>query len=315
VGLHVHTDPGRQIPGTRAKLMATAPRLIATYFTLAGDVLPFAASMASPHPLSDRIRAAARAGYAGIGLHTDDLLKVVDQHGYAGVKQRIADGGLQYLEIEALLDWFADGDRRRLSDSNRKLMLDAAERLGAFQIKVVGDLSGKTWPVDLLATEFATLCRQAADVGANVSIEVLPFSTIRDIPTAVDIVASAAAPNGGLLIDVWHMVRGGIAFDEVAEIPVRYLKHVELDDADETVVGSLFEDTVQRRRLPGDGSFDLPHFLRCVQATGYDGLYGVEILSDDHRALALDQAAQLSFQAAMAQFGRLDSALPTGCAS
>jgi sugar phosphate isomerase/epimerase len=288
--------------------MASAPQLIASYFTLAGNVLPLAESLVSPIPLADRANAAARAGYAGIGLHTDDLLASVNRHGYAGVKSIVNDSGLEYLEIEVLLDWFADGERRRSSDAARKIMLEGAERLGAFQIKTVGDMFGGAWPAATLAREFATLCRQAAGVGAMVTIEVLPFSNIRDLPTAVDIVAGAAAPNGGLLLDIWHLARGGIAYEDIASIPPGYIKHIELDDADEAVVGTLLDDTIRNRRLPGEGSFDVPRFLRCVQATGYRGLYGVEMVSDAHRALALDQAAQLSYRAAMAQFDKIGGA-------
>lgn len=65
------------------------------------------------------------------------------------------------------------------------------------------------------------------------------------------------------------------------------------------------EDTLLRRRLPGEGDFDIPAFLRAVADTGYDGLYGVEILSDAQRAMLPAEAAQRSFDATMAQFARL----------
>jgi hypothetical protein len=179
--------------------MPSRVEFIAAYFTLAGNVLPLASGMASPHSLADRAHAAARAGYAGIGLHTDDLVRVVEQHGYEGVRQIIADSGLKYVEIEALLDWFADGERRRASDAARKIMLEGAERLGAYQIKIVGDLLGGNWPVSRLSDEFRTLCLQAADVGTQVAIEALPFSNITDPRVAAAIVAGAGAANGGIL--------------------------------------------------------------------------------------------------------------------
>jgi sugar phosphate isomerase/epimerase len=280
----------------------TQPQLIAAYFTLAGNILPLAPTMASPISLADRARAAARAGYAGIGLHSDDMVQSVQRHGYAGVRGILDDSGLKHLEIEALLDWFVDGERRRSSDAVRKIMLDGANHLRAFQIKVTGDLFGGEWPIDRMAREFSTLCRQASDVGANVCIEVLPFSNIRDLSTALEIVAGADAPNGGLLIDIWHMARGGIPFDQIASIPARHLKHIEIDDADEAIVGTLLEDTIRNRRLPGEGSFDIPTFLTSVMRTGYQGFYGVEILSDEHRLLPPDEAARRSFDATMAQF-------------
>jgi sugar phosphate isomerase/epimerase len=283
--------------------MSSVVEFMAAYFTLAGNVLPLSGSMASPRALADRAKAAACAGYAGMGLHTDDLVKAVERHGYQGVKQIIADSGLRYIELEALLDWFADGERRRISDAARKIMLEGAEELGAYQIKVVGDLFGGTWSRSRLSEEFRTLCRQAADVGTQVTIEPLPFSDIIDPRVAAEIVGDAGAANGGILLDIWHLARGGFPYEDIGTIPAKLIKHIELDDAERVVVGTLLEDTTKNRLLPGQGSFDVRRFIRCVQATGYRGLYGVEIVSDAQRALPLDQAAELSLQAARSQFG------------
>ena len=67
-------------------------------------------------------------------------------------------------------------------------------------------------------------------------------------------------------------------------------------------LGTLLEDTLERRRLCGSGALDVPAFVRAVQATGYTGPYGVEIISREHRQRPLDEAARLSFDTARAQF-------------
>jgi sugar phosphate isomerase/epimerase len=68
------------------------------------------------------------------------------------------------------------------------------------------------------------------------------------------------------------------------------------------MVGTVFEDTIRNRRLPGEGELNVPNFLRCVAQAGYDGVYGVEMVSDAHRRLSLDEAAERSFATTMAQF-------------
>jgi len=98
------------------------------------------------------------------------------------------------------------------------------------------------------------------------------------------------------------LTRGNIPYAEVATIPPAYIKYVELDDAKAELVGTIMEDTQVRRELPGEGAFDIPGFLAHVQQSGYDGLYGVEILSDQQRARPVADAAHLSFEAAMHQF-------------
>jgi sugar phosphate isomerase/epimerase len=61
------------------------------------------------------------------------------------------------------------------------------------------------------------------------------------------------------------------------------------------VVGTLFEDTVHRRRYCGEGSFDLPGIVAALRTAGWTGPWGVEILSEEQRSLpvrdALERAA------------------------
>src|SRR5205085_11860384 len=98
----------------------------------------------------------------------------------------------------------------------------------------------------------------------------------------------------------------GIAYSEVAQIPRQFIKAVELDDADRDVVGTLFDDTRFHRHLCGEGVFDIPAFLAAINQTGYQGPYAVEIISQEHRRLSLEEEARRSFETTMAQFRKLD---------
>jgi sugar phosphate isomerase/epimerase len=69
---------------------------------------------------------------------------------------------------------------------------------------------------------------------------------------------------------------------------------VELDDAAPNVVGTLFEDTVDNRLLCGEGSFDLTGLVAVLRDLGFDGPWGVEILSISYRALPVSQALKLA---------------------
>jgi sugar phosphate isomerase/epimerase len=285
--------------------MTPSPQLLASYFTIAGNVVPLAGNMTSPHSLQERVTAATDAGFIGIGLVTDDLDRLVAEHGYEGIRGIVSDAGLQHIELEVLLDWFADGERRAASDIIRVKLLRAAERLGAFQIKIGGDITRTEWPLDRMIESFGELARQAGDAGTTVSLEIFPDSNVRDLPTAIAIAKGADPRFGGLLLDVWHFYRGDIPYADIGTIPPEYIKHIEIDDAAVARVGSVIEDTLLRRKLPGEGDSDVPAFLAAVAATGYQGLYGVEILSDEIRKLSPAEAARRSFQATMRQFERL----------
>lgn len=75
---------------------------------------------------------------------------------------------------------------------------------------------------------------------------------------------------------------------------------VELNDAADQVLGTLFEDTVDRRMLCGEGAFDLPGLVNVLRELGFDGPWGVEILSESFRKLAVDEAVELVAESALA---------------
>ncbi|MCC6709898.1 MAG: sugar phosphate isomerase/epimerase [Gammaproteobacteria bacterium] len=281
--------------------MSTAPDLIATYWTIAGQVQPLAAPELEASPLDFRARVAAaqRAGYRGIGLMHSDLMNVRRKVDFATMRSILADHDMQHVELEFLVGWLDD-------DAAYKAVLKdlcvAAEALGARHLKAGPDMQGKAWPLEHMAARFRALCGRAREAGTDVALEIMPWSNLRSIDDGLAVVTAADAANGGLLLDIWHLARGGVPYADIAKVPAQLLKHVELDDADAEVVGTLLEDTLDRRRLCGEGALDVAAFVRAVQATGYDGPYGVEIISTAHRQLGLDEAARVSFDTASAQF-------------
>ncbi|QUT06829.1 sugar phosphate isomerase/epimerase [Sphingobium phenoxybenzoativorans] len=283
---------------------------MASYFTLAGDLIPFASDAPARFDLKARADAAARAGFVGIGLETNDLTHNVDQYGYAGMRRILSDAGLSYVELEVLTDWFADGDRRAVSDKTRQLMLQAAQELGVAKIKTIGDADGgmdfsiirEPWPMTRLVEEYGRLAREAAKAGSLITLELVPGTGVSDLATAQALAEGANEPNAGLLIDIWHLNRSGIPYEDVQRLPPGLINAVEVDDAMARMVGTVFEDTINNRKLPGEGELDVIRFLQCIASTGYNGVYGVEMVSEAHRKLSLEQAATRSFSTTMEQF-------------
>ncbi|MBH1997581.1 MAG: sugar phosphate isomerase/epimerase [Sphingomonadaceae bacterium] len=277
--------------------------LIATCWTIAGDVRPDWPDNISRWRLEDRIEAAARAGYAGVGFWLGDLMHWRENGGdYTALRAQLSDAGLHIVELEYLADWFAKGEVRERSDATRAELFRAADALGARHVKVMPPFGGQGWDVGYLAEQFAALCTDAARHDLLMALEMIPFSDLPDLHSALDMVMRAAAPNGGLLIDIWHVVRSGGSVGDVAQVPARYIKAAELCDADRAIHGPITEDTMRHRRLCGEGAFDLGGFVAALGQAGYDGPYGVEILSDAVRTLPLAEAASRSFDSTAAIF-------------
>jgi sugar phosphate isomerase/epimerase len=276
--------------------------LLASAWTTAGNAKPMSENEESPFDLRSRIEAAAAEGYRGFGIVHADLAAARRRMGLRTLRSILEDSGIVDIEVEMLGDWFATGERRRRSDTIRRDLLEAAQVLGARQIKVGGEIDGHQWPFEKMASDFHDLCRDAADVGSRIAFEIMPFGSIADLASGMRLVDAAGHAAGGLILDLWHVARGNIDFADVGALPGRYLFAVELDDADSSAVGTLLEDTLDRRRLCGEGALDVPAFIRAIRATGFDGPWGVEILSDEHRKRTLNDQVKKSYATTIRQF-------------
>ncbi len=279
--------------------------LLAGYWTIAGDCYAMGPSEVSPFPMKERVEAASAAGYTGLGLVHQDLIFNAKAMGYPAMKRLFDDHGIVHVEVEFLGNWFESGAKREASDHVRKDLLEAAHALGARDIKCAGEMWTEHCDISKMGDAFASVCEDAQTVGATIAMEILPMSNVRTLETAKAIVERAGQPNGGLCLDIWHFMRGGIDFAKIRSLPPTMINSVELDDAAAEPKGSLWEDTLFHRLCPGEGSFDCRAFIDAVEQAGFRSFYGVEIINETFRKLPLREQAERSFKSAMAQFANL----------
>jgi len=275
--------------------------LIASYWTLAGNVHPHSEYEYSPYDFQDRVVAAAKAGFAGIGIKEADLEHILRRRSLKEMKHILDDNGMKHVELEFLTDWFLDGEKKKKSDQTKLMLMNAAEALGARHIKV-GDFDMQTIPMPRLIESFSKLCHEAANHGANILFELIVDAMIRTLPETLEMVQGADARNGGIMLDLWHLVKLGIPYEDVARIPARFVLGIELDDGTFQCPWSLHEDTINHRKFCGEGEFDVKGFVNCMLKAGYSGPWGIEILSQELRKKSLGEAAARAFETTIAQF-------------
>lgn len=275
--------------------------LLASYWTIAGAAIPLTEKDYSPFDFKARAESAARAGFKGIGIWHRDLFHILETRTLKDIKQILDDNGLVHLELEFLTDWFTDGEKRAESDILRRKLLNAAESLGANHLKV-GDLEKRMTPMPQLIDSFAALCAEAANHGTRVVFEPMPFAMISTLPDALAMVQGAGAKNGGLCIDLWHMVKSRISSEEVARLPLKYIMAVELNDGTFEAPWSLHEDAVNHRRFCGEGEFDVKGFVATLQKAGYKGPWGIEVLSEELRKKPLEELTTRAYKTTMDHF-------------
>ena len=275
--------------------------LLASYWTIAGAVHPHSEQEFSPFEFADRVVAASKAGFRGIGLKEVDLEHILERRSLKDIRHIFEDNGIVHVELEFLTDWFLDGERKKKSDKTKHMLLEAAEALGARHIKV-GDFDMTTTPMPRLIESFAALCNDAANYGTKILFELIVDAMIRTLPETLEMVTGADAKNGGIMLDLWHIVKLRIPYEEVARIPSRFLLGVELNDGTLECPWGLHEDTINHRKFCGEGEFDVKGFVNCLLKAGYDGPWGIEVLSQELRKKSLQEAATQAFDTTIAQF-------------
>jgi sugar phosphate isomerase/epimerase len=276
--------------------MTINKNILATCWTWAGDAAPARGDETSPVPIARRIQAVADSGWTGVNLVHADLAKIRDDIGLPKLKTMLDDHGITTVEVEFITNWWTDGDMRRASDRLRDELFDAAAVLGANVVKTGAELqsfgaTAGTASLDLFAEKFDELATAAGQHGVRVALEPMPMSNITTINAGADFVRTVGNPHGGLVVDTWHVSRGGTDFADLPSIlPMEHVFVVELDDASAEVIEPLWDDTCDRRKNPGEGELGTVDFVVAMVQAGWTGHWGVEIISAEQRSLPVEEA-------------------------
>jgi sugar phosphate isomerase/epimerase len=271
--------------------------LMNLYWTTAG-VFPGVGEI-SRFDFKDRVEAAAKVGFKGIGIWHTDLEHTLQRWTLKEMKMILDDNGIRYVELEFLTDWFLTGARKAESDSRKRRLLEASRALHAKHIKI-GDFYNTACPMSRIIEAFAELCEEAEDYGATIAFEFMASAMIDNLKDALTTVETAAAKNGGLILDMAHVAGLGITYEEISNIPLQYLINLELNDG--TLPGSPRHDPSRVRRFCGEGEFDIKGFIRCANEMGYAGPWAVEVFSEELVGLSLEELNTQAFETTMAQF-------------
>lgn len=274
------------------------------------DLLATSWTWAGAEPIGERIRAVGAAGFAGLSLTLGDLHEVRATIGFAELR-RVLDGeGIVWVQLGPLERWWTCSTRTADQEADRGVVLEAAASLGAWQVVVRADSTLPGISPASMVDDWTDLAGQAAKVGAQLVLEPEPWSNLPTVERASRFVAAADHPNGGLLVDAMHALRGGSTLASIRQgVAPATLAAVELSDGLlHTPAGmTLAEESREARHLPGAGAWDLPGFVRTVRDLGYDEPWGVEVRTAAHRAMPIGDALRTAAAATRAVLDAADA--------
>jgi sugar phosphate isomerase/epimerase len=224
-------------------------------------------SDAGPVPL---VEGGAGAGFRAVGLPLrSGALKplkfeiVGNRPLIRDIKSACQASGITIFDVESLVLGHepVEPDLRRTFETAAEL---GASRMSCLGAEVVGD---RRDPVEgRHAERLARIAVIAAEFGLRIGVEFMMFRAIRTLADAVQVVAQAAQPNVGIIIDALHLGRSGGTPADVAALAPELISHCQLCDADPVApqLEGLVDEARTGRRLPGTGILPLRELLQVI---------------------------------------------------
>jgi sugar phosphate isomerase/epimerase len=226
------------------------------------------------------VSAAGAAGFQGVSLYYDEYA-IARAEGWsdADLRALLDDNGVAVAEIDGRMDWLP-GDHGAPGVADFVAAAGALEARSMTVLEVHGRSIGTDVPLDVAAEAFAAVCDRAADHDVLVHLEYFPWSGIPDFSVAHDIAETAGRTNGGVMVDVWHHVRGRDAGRLDFGGQCASVLAVQVSDVAAVPHGDVRVETLHHRLLPGQGVGDIAILLQALRDQGCTAPMEVEVYSD-----------------------------------
>lgn len=246
--------------------------------------------------LAERCGAAAEGGFGCIGWALEDYERERARgRSDADIRAILADFDVKVAEVEFTTVGMAPGTHGEDWPRIRRDLLRLAGLVEARHLVCAACLPGEALAdARAIARDYRSLCEDAAALGVLALLEAMPWSRIRSLGEAAEVVAMADHPAGGLVLDTWHFHRIGSQPIDVKSVPASFVRLIQISDAG-PLDGDLFEDTVKRRLFPGEGGFPLVETLRMAAEHGVRAPVSVEVIGEAADRLTTAEMARRSF--------------------
>jgi len=231
-------------------------------------------------PLLQQIAIAAAVGYDAIELWFADLDDALAKGATVDeVRDRLNASGLKVPTMIYLGDWLDASPEswpRIKAACTRRLELAAA--LGAGFV-ISGPPQG-TADVETGARHYRELLEAGEAAGAFPAMEFLGFvDQFNTVESALDIVDRAGHPAGTIVVDPFHIFRGGGSVETIGNVRAEQIAIAHFNDAPASPRREEQHDG--HRVWPGDGSLNLRRYCELLQQIGYGGWLSVELFRED----------------------------------
>src|SRR5580704_9076508 len=235
--------------------------------------------------LPEQIAVAADAGYSGIEPWVGDLQEHVKTgRSLDDVAKQLRDRGLAVPSAIAFFPWIvADASQRARGLEQAKREMELARRIGATRIAAPPAGARENAHIELLtaAERYRVLLDLGVSVGVVPQLELWGFSKVFSrLGEAVMIAIESGHPQACLLLDIYHIYKGGSDFQGLHLVSGRAVHVLHMNDYPSQPPRERINDAA--RVFPGDGVAPLSLALRTLREGGFDGFLSLEVFNRDY---------------------------------
>ncbi len=250
-------------------------------------------------PILDRIEAAGKAGFGGIGARLSDYEDAVnDGYSLNAIDEKLEEHDVRVTEIEFLRNWIGRQGNREYRQQEEQV-LELANHWNAHHMNI-GFF--KPSPPAVIALSLAGLCKRALETRPTsedlllILSEFMPYTPpINTLSRARLLNKAVNQPNAKLLIDTWHANRTAGAALDLIITPPNEVGGIQLSDSRSKPMSDLTEESRHYREIPGEGSGSLEQWVTAIRKLGIAAPFSAEVMSDTlDRSSPIEVAARVA---------------------
>ena len=231
--------------------------------------------------VEEQIDLCIEAGFDGIELWVRDVSAYIEKEGTPEeLATRMKNGGLLLENMIGFCNWIADDDSRREEGVNiMRRDMELTARLGGCFIAApaqgIDSIDKNKLPV--YAERYRTILHYGDESGVTPILELWGAGALNQLSDTVAITVGAAHPKASMLLDFYHLYRGGNSFDSLRQINGSILPLFHINDYPASPLRTELNDS--DRVFPGDGICPFNETLALLHDTGFRGGLSVELFN------------------------------------
>jgi sugar phosphate isomerase/epimerase len=251
------------------------------------------------------IEVTAQAGYDGIEPWMRDLHRYVEEGNSAkDLRKRLEDAGLLVESAIGFPSWAVDDDERRQQGMEAfKRDMDLLAQIGGKRIAAPPAGINRTPGMDLnrVAERYRDVLELGRQMGVVPQLEIWGTAqTLGQVSEAAHVVIQSRHPDACLLLDAYHMFRGGSGFEGLRLLNGAAMHVFHINDYPGEPPREEMNDS--HRVYPGDGVAPMDTILGNLHETGFRGALSLEVFNRtywEQDALAVAQTGLAKINAAV----------------